>query len=149
MCTTPVLTYRCNHAEPTNQVVQCTPAFQKRTQCAIPTPKKIPQPEVEMCTQCTIRRETSRLMARKADTLNRCERLGATEADIRGTRATEEQMRSWAPRGSYYGETGNRRERSGAMGADIGRTRPTEEQMGTLVPRDFYYEERGRSQWRR
>ena len=89
-------------------------------------------------------------MASKAEILNRCERLGATEADIRRTRATEEQMRTWVPRSSCYEERGRSQYESlGATEADIGRTRATEEQTRTLVPRDYYYEERGRAQWRR
>ena len=140
MCTTPVLTYsRCNHAEPTGGVVQCGPAYREGTRCAIPTPKKIPQPEVEMCTQCKIRSTKSHLKARTAQTLNRCEMLGATEADIARTRATPEQLRMWQPRGSHYEETGNRPERFDAREADIiARSRATEKQMGTLVPRDSY-----------
>ena len=96
---------------------------------------------MEMCSQCTIKSTSERLKVRTAQTLNRCETLGATEADIARTRATPEQMRRWQSRG-YYEETGNRRERLGAREVDIiGRTRATEKQMGTLVPRDYYYEE--------
>ncbi|CAF9922795.1 MAG: hypothetical protein HETSPECPRED_005152 [Heterodermia speciosa] len=97
MCTTPILAYNCGHTEPTGRFVTCTQAYQNRTQCKVPTAKKVHQ--AAWCARCTIERESARLMASTAETWNRCERLGATEADMARIRPTEEQMRTWNGRG--------------------------------------------------
>ena len=46
-------------------------------------------------------------MARNVEILNRCGRLGATEADMATIRPTEEQMRTWDGRG-FGGESRGR-----------------------------------------
>ena len=81
MCNTPILSYCCGHVEPTHRASICEPAYQIGTQCKNPTPIKIPQ--ADRCTQCTIREEASRLAASRAQILNRCALLGATEEDMR------------------------------------------------------------------
>ena len=60
-----------------------------------------------MCTQCTIVYESARLRRSKAEILSRCEKLGATKADMRSIPATEEQMRTWD--GRAFGEESRRR----------------------------------------